>query len=128
MIVAGKTHRGMVRKNNQDTFLTRLHTEQDSALLVVCDGMGGAAAGNIASTIAANTFAERVDELFENTPSPSIRALRVAVDRANEAVFGVYQQSGIGGHGHNHGGSCDSQPPYCAHQHWGQPRLSHSRR
>ena len=50
MIVAGKTHRGMVRKNNQDT-LTRLHTEQDSALLVVCDGMGGAAAGNIASTI-----------------------------------------------------------------------------
>ncbi len=87
MIVAGKTHQGMVRKNNQDTFLTRLHAEQDSALLVVCDGMGGAAAGNIASTIAANTFADRVDELFENTPSPSIRALRVAVDRANEAVF-----------------------------------------
>lgn len=87
MIVAGKTHQGMVRKNNQDTFLIVTHEEQDSALLVVCDGMGGAAAGNVASKIAAHTFAERVDELFENTPSPSIRALRVAVNRANDAVF-----------------------------------------
>lgn len=87
MIVAGKTHQGMVRKNNQDTFLTTVKEEQDSALLVVCDGMGGAAAGNIASTIAAHTFAERVEELFQTTPSPSIRALRVAVAQANSAVF-----------------------------------------
>ncbi len=87
MIVAGKTHQGMVRKNNQDTFLTILKEEQDSALLVVCDGMGGAAAGNIASTIAAHTFADRVGKLFETTPSPSIRALRAAVDQTNSAVF-----------------------------------------
>ncbi len=87
MIVAGKTHQGMVRKTNQDTFLTVMKEEQDSALLVVCDGMGGAAAGNIASTIAAHTFVERVEELFEATPSPSIRALRVAVAHANDAVF-----------------------------------------
>ncbi len=87
MMVAGKTHQGMVRKTNQDTFLTVMKNEQDSALLVVCDGMGGAAAGNIASTIAAHTFSDRVEELFETTPSPSIRALRVAVAHANDAVF-----------------------------------------
>ena len=58
MIVSGKTHQGMVRKNNQDAFLTILHEEKNNALLVVCDGMGGAKAGNIASTIAAHTFAD----------------------------------------------------------------------
>lgn len=87
MIVSGKTHQGMVRKNNQDTFLTVLHEETGCALLIVCDGMGGAKAGNIASTIAAHTFADRIEELLSNTSSPSIRAIRMAVDRANEAVF-----------------------------------------
>ena len=87
MIVSGKTHQGMVRRNNQDTFLTLLHEEQDSALLVVCDGMGGAKAGNIASTIAAHTFADKIETLLHATPKPSIRAIRNAVDCANEAVF-----------------------------------------
>ena len=87
MIVSGKTHQGMVRKNNQDAFLTILHEEKNNALLVVCDGMGGAKAGNIASTIAAHTFADKVEELFSSTNRPSVRALRIAVDRANEAVF-----------------------------------------
>lgn len=87
MIVSGKTHQGMVRKNNQDAFLTILHEEKNNALLVVCDGMGGAKAGNIASTIAAHTFADKVEELFSGTSRPSVRALRIAVDRANEAVF-----------------------------------------
>lgn len=87
MIVSGKTHQGMVRRNNQDTFLTLLHEEQDSALLVVCDGMGGAKAGNIASTIAAHTFADKIETLLHATPKLSIRAIRNAVDCANEAVF-----------------------------------------
>lgn len=87
MIVSGKTHQGMVRKNNQDSFFTLLHEEHDSALLIVCDGMGGAKAGNIASTIAVQTFSDKVEELFAGTGRPSVRALRLAVDRANEAVF-----------------------------------------
>lgn len=87
MIVAGKTHQGMVRANNQDTFLTFTHTEQNCALLIVCDGMGGAKAGNVASSIAAHTFADKVEELLSKTANPSIRALRMAVSRANHAVF-----------------------------------------
>lgn len=88
MIVSGKTHQGMVRKNNQDAFLTVLHEDKNRALLIVCDGMGGAKAGNIASTIAAHTFADKIEDLFSATNNrPSVRALRLAVDRANEAVF-----------------------------------------
>lgn len=87
MIVAGKTHRGMVRANNQDTLLTFVHEEQNCALLIVCDGMGGAKAGNVASSIAAHTFADKVEEILHTTGAPSIRALRMAVAYANEAVY-----------------------------------------
>ena len=34
----------------------------DVLLAVVCDGMGGANGGNVASALAAETFAARVDE------------------------------------------------------------------
>lgn len=76
----------MVRSNNQDTFLTRLAEDKNEALLVVCDGMGGAKAGNIASSIAAHTFADRMESLLADG-MPDTRALRIAVDYANEAVF-----------------------------------------
>ena len=76
----------MVRSNNQDTFLTRLAEDNNEALLVVCDGMGGAKAGNIASSIAAHTFADRMESLLADGV-PDTRALRIAVDYANEAVF-----------------------------------------
>ena len=86
MYVSGKTHQGMVRSNNQDTFLTRLAEDKNEALLVVCDGMGGAKAGNIASSIAAHTFADRMESLLADGV-PDTRAMRIAVDYANEAVF-----------------------------------------
>lgn len=87
MIVSGKTHPGLVRKSNQDSFFTSIQEDQGRALLVVCDGMGGANAGNIASSIAVQTFSDKVKELFASSAKPSIRALRLAVDHANEAVF-----------------------------------------
>lgn len=76
----------MVRSDNQDTFLTLIDDAQEQALLIVCDGMGGAKAGNIASTIAAHTFADRLKALSREGV-PDIRAVRTAVDSANAAVF-----------------------------------------
>lgn len=76
----------MVRSDNQDTFLTLVDDAQEQALLIVCDGMGGAKAGNIASTIAAHTFADRLKTLSQEG-IPDIRAVRTAVDSANAAVF-----------------------------------------
>ena len=47
----GVTDRGVVREENQDSYaLLRLSDRRQ--LAVVCDGMGGARAGNIASTMA----------------------------------------------------------------------------
>jgi serine/threonine protein phosphatase PrpC len=48
---AGKTDVGVVRKNNEDNF----GYDTRSGIFVVCDGMGGQAAGELASKIAVDT-------------------------------------------------------------------------
>ena len=47
----GITHRGAVRQQNQDAYAVR-ELEDGRGLAVVCDGMGGARAGNVASSMA----------------------------------------------------------------------------
>ncbi len=55
---------GLVRKNNQDSGFVGRH------LLLVADGMGGAAAGDLASAVAVDSIKE-IDESFETDSSPS---------------------------------------------------------
>jgi PPM family protein phosphatase len=81
------THRGRVRHGNEDTCAAA----PEAGAFVVCDGMGGAAAGEIASSLAADTF------LAHLTPSPRATEeakpearLNAAIHAANQAV---YQQS-----------------------------------
>ncbi|NLD87716.1 MAG: serine/threonine-protein phosphatase, partial [Clostridiales bacterium] len=56
----GLTDTGKVRKNNQDTFFCGIEGDGTQAVFVVCDGMGGAAAGNVASDIATAVFKDHV--------------------------------------------------------------------
>ena len=55
MNIWGITDVGVVRKQNQDNYHIELLAE-DMALGIVCDGMGGAKAGNVASQLAVETF------------------------------------------------------------------------
>ena len=51
MHISGKTDVGLKRQTNQDAFFIRT-LEDGAAVAVVCDGMGGANAGNVASETA----------------------------------------------------------------------------
>ena len=74
----GVTDCGRVRQANEDCFVT--HAE--AGVFVVCDGMGGAAAGETASRLAAETAAE----VMRSTPH-GVDGMRVAVRHANQAVY-----------------------------------------
>jgi protein phosphatase len=57
--VFAKTDKGKVRSINQDAFY--INTLSDGAVLaVVCDGMGGASAGDIASKTAVEIISQYV--------------------------------------------------------------------
>ena len=60
------TDRGCVRKQNQDTYKT-LQLDKNTLLCVVCDGMGGAKAGNVASQLAADVFVQTAVRLANMT-------------------------------------------------------------
>ncbi len=55
----GLTDKGIVRKENQDSYAYDT-TEAGSTWGVVCDGMGGARAGDIASTMAVEHFRDHL--------------------------------------------------------------------
>lgn len=83
------TDKGIVRRQNEDTYITHVVPESEIAVCIVCDGMGGARAGSVASAEASNEFmAALVPAMQENMSMQSLtQAIKVAVDRANAAVF-----------------------------------------
>lgn len=87
----GLTDPGCVRKQNQDAYrMERL--DRNNLLCVVCDGMGGAKSGNIASTLAVEVFVEEIRRCWVPgmDQEKTDQMLRSAVKLAN---FTVYDQS-----------------------------------
>ncbi|MEG2001017.1 MAG: Stp1/IreP family PP2C-type Ser/Thr phosphatase [Evtepia sp.] len=85
--VWGMTDKGMVRKHNQDACSFELIGEQD-AWGVVCDGMGGAKAGDIASRMAVEIFEKYVREHgVSETMEENATVLRMASEEANGEIF-----------------------------------------
>lgn len=84
----GITDPGCVRKQNQDAY--RIEKLDGGALLcVVCDGMGGAKSGNIASTLAIDVFVDEVRRCWipGMEPEKVDQMLLGAVKLANFTVF-----------------------------------------
>ena len=85
----GITDSGKVRQHNQDIFKILFDEDKGFAVLVVCDGVGGANAGNVASSLAADTFMHHMGKYVENIGAINdIGAIMIkAVHAANKAVY-----------------------------------------
>ena len=86
MNIWGVTDKGVVRQQNQDDFHIEL-TQPDVALGIVCDGMGGARAGNVASRLAVDTFLDTARERSVDQWRADPEALlNFGAEQANQAV------------------------------------------
>jgi serine/threonine protein phosphatase PrpC len=100
--ICGATDVGLERRQNQDTFvIADLQSGQVSSpcaevglplsdrgfLLVVCDGMGGAAAGDVAAQIAVSSIRENVVHDGAAVCADPGGSLHHAVDLANRAIL-----------------------------------------
>ncbi len=86
MDIWGITDRGVVREENQDAIGIEILTAQQM-LAVVCDGMGGARAGRVASTMAMERFTEQFKAFHSQGELSTAQMLEESVQCANEAVF-----------------------------------------
>ena len=90
MKVCGMTDVGRHRRDNQDSYAFR-ELDGGWALLVVCDGMGGAQAGSVASSVAVEAFTAAVEEALAGgvpeDPALRERTLAAACREANGAVY-----------------------------------------
>ena len=95
MKVWGVTDIGLVRRENQDAFGMREQTATGHTICVVCDGMGGAAGGKLASSVAVETFLDEVENVLQ--PEMTAEQLRevscYAVSLANKALRRIVEDN-----------------------------------
>lgn len=94
MRIFAKTDKGKVRSINQDAFAANI-LSGGAALAVVCDGMGGASAGDIASKTAVDIISQYVLNAYNPsmTSDDIIRLLDNAIASANLEVFTLSQKN-----------------------------------
>src|SRR4029078_2422258 len=101
--VFGKTDVGLVSEHNEDNFLIAdvsggdraaesrdpfsLHLGEKGAARLVCDGMGGAAAGEVASQMAVDSIYDALAASEPQDRDGFSRLLRPAVQHATERIF-----------------------------------------
>jgi protein phosphatase len=105
---AAATHVGRKREHNEDCFgiVSRIVSQHSpkgkntsaQGLYILCDGMGGHAGGEIASSMTVDFLRDYFSTRWEDT-LPDEQTIREGIVAANEAVFEVNQQNSAQGSG-----------------------------
>src|SRR5215469_6689216 len=88
-LAAAVTDRGRKRPSNEDAFGFSV----EAGTYVVCDGMGGAAAGEIASSVAVDEILRRMSQREQGVQMRLPAAAEEAISAANEAVYSRAQRN-----------------------------------
>ena len=97
----GLTDPGCARSQNQDNY----HIEQldkHTLLCVVCDGMGGAKSGNVASTLAVDVFTQEIKRCWKGDMEPDAvdemleNAIKLTNFTVNDQAHQFEEFSGMG--------------------------------
>lgn len=105
--VTAMTHPGMRGKNNEDRYgVTAFRMEGKTGstpalLAVLCDGIGGHRAGEVAAEIAVHRISAEVAERGETTPA--VETLQSAITTASQEI---YDQARINHHQEGMGATC----------------------
>ena len=108
--ICGKSDVGLVRQHNEDSYLygnletgekstpvtpAALRIEGGPAVLIVADGVGGAASGEVASSIATDCIFAELQKWWrsgaDRDATAIAEAMRKAIDVANESIWGRAQ-------------------------------------
>ena len=89
----GLTDKGKVRADNQDCFLLELCPEQDCLIAVLCDGMGGARAGGVASHMSNRAFTASVFESLHAVTGKTVDYRKLLMNACREANGVSFQYS-----------------------------------
>lgn len=92
MKISGLSNRGAVRTENQDCFRTALAGGGTLLTAVLCDGMGGAQAGSVASAIAADNFMSHAANSLDESSSATDMHM-ILTDATNYANIKVYDRA-----------------------------------
>ncbi len=80
---AGRTDVGVIRSGNEDNYLM----VPDRGVFIVADGMGGHAAGEVASEMAVRIIADELKNVVGRPDAEAAERVREAIQHANGAIF-----------------------------------------